>query len=108
MLHERPTGARARPPVLHRPFDRRVAHPPPLLKILPTRKPGVSLGTRKSVVPSRTLTFGFVRARTKNSLATLPFAMKHFSPFRIHSSPLRSARSFTPALGSSSGRGRPP
>ena len=39
----------------------------------------------------------------KNSLPTLALAMKHFSPFRIHSSPLRSARSLRPAL-TSSGR----
>ena len=44
-----------------------------------------------------------VRASTKKSEPTLPFAMKHFSPFRIHSSPCRTARTRYPAFGSSSG-----
>ena len=56
------------------------------------------------VVPCRNGTCGSVRASIKKSFPTLPFAMKHFSPLRIHSSPLRWARSFNPALGSSGGR----
>src|SRR5882672_3332125 len=67
------------------------------------RKPGVSRGTMNMVVPSRKGTSGLVRASMKKSFPTLALAMKHFSPFRIHSSPLRSARSLRPALGSSAG-----
>jgi hypothetical protein len=55
------------------------------------------------VVPWRSGALGSVRASMKNSLPTGALAMKHFSPFRIHSSPLRSARSFSPALGASFG-----
>ena len=47
--------------------------------------------------------FGSVRASMKKSLPMLPLAMKAFSPFRIHSLPRRSARSLSPALGSSAG-----
>ena len=46
----------------------------------------------KSVPPVLMLTSGLVRASTKKRLPTLPFAMKHFSPFRTHSSPSRTAR----------------
>ena len=53
------------------------------------------------MVPCLSGTFGSVRASMKNSLPTGALAMKHFSPLRIHSSPLRSARSLRPALGSS-------
>ena len=67
------------------------------------RKPGVSRSTRNMVVPWRSGAFGSVRASMKNSLPTGALAMKHFSPFRIHSSPWRSARSFRPALGASFG-----
>ena len=67
------------------------------------RKPGVSFGTRNMVTPCRTLTVGSVRVSMKNSLAIGPLAMKAFSPLRIHSSPLRSARRRSPAFGSSSG-----
>src|SRR5215470_15779341 len=67
------------------------------------RKPGVSRGTRNIVVPCLSGTFGSVRASMKNSLPTVALAMKHFSPLRIHSSPLRSARSLRPALMSSGG-----
>ncbi len=51
------------------------------------RTPGVSRGTRNVVPPSCWRTFGLVRVLTKKSRATDPLAMKHFSPFRIHSSP---------------------
>jgi hypothetical protein len=44
-----------------------------------------------------------VRASMKNSFPTGALAMKHFSPLSIHSAPLRSARSFRPALGSFAG-----
>src|ERR1700733_9301836 len=67
------------------------------------RKPGVSRGTRNMVVPCLSGAWGSVRASMKNSLPTGALAMKHFSPLRIHSSPWRSARSFSPALGSSAG-----
>jgi len=50
------------------------------------------------VVPCRSGALGSVRASMKNSLPTLALAMKHFSPLRIHSSPLRSARSLSPAF----------
>src|SRR4029077_9325712 len=77
-----------------------------LLNNLPMRKPGVSRGTRNMVVPCLSGAFGSVRASMKNSLPTLALAMKHFSPLRIHSSPCRSARNFSPALGSSAGGSR--
>src|SRR5215475_13841802 len=67
------------------------------------RKPGVSRGTRNIVVPCLSGTVKSVRASIKNSLPTLALAMKHFSPLRIHSSPLRSALSLRPALMSSGG-----
>src|SRR5215813_798029 len=67
------------------------------------RKPGVSRGTRNMVVPCLSGALGSVRASMKNSLPTLAFAIKHFSPLRIHSSPWRSARSLRPALISSGG-----
>src|SRR5712691_1948726 len=70
------------------------------------RRPGVSRGTRNMVVPCLSGAFGSVRASMKNSLPTLALAMKHFSPLRIHSSPRRSALSFSPALGSSAGGSR--
>src|SRR5437773_1959596 len=56
------------------------------------RNPGVSRGTMNMVVPSRRGTSGLVRASMKKSFPTVALAMKHFSPFRIHSSPLRSAK----------------
>src|ERR1039458_3721183 len=67
------------------------------------RKPGVSLGTRNSVVPCLGGTVESGRASRKNSLPTCALAMKAFSPLRIHSSPLRSAFSLCPVLGSSIG-----
>src|ERR1022692_1445072 len=68
------------------------------------RKPGVSRGTRNMVMPCLSGTVGSVRASMKKSLPTGALAMNAFSPLRIHSSPLRSARSFSPVLGSSPGR----
>ena len=68
------------------------------------RKPGVSRGTRNNVVPCLSGTVASVRASMKNSLPIGALAMKAFSPLRIHSSPLRSALSFSPALMSSGGR----
>ena len=43
------------------------------------RKPGVLLGTMNTVVPSCIGTSGLLRVLTKNSLPTLPLAMKVFS-----------------------------
>src|SRR5215831_10158414 len=56
------------------------------------------------VMPRLSGTAGSVRASMKKSLPMLPFAMYALLPFRIHSSPRRSALSLRPARGSSGGR----
>ena len=68
------------------------------------RKPGVSIGTRNiGACPARMLTFGLVRASTKNSLATLPLAMKHLLAVEYPLVAVALGLQRQPAFGSSSG-----